>query len=371
MGYIKDLDGFRAVAVIAVMCVHYGILGAGWIGVQMFFVLSGYLITFNLLRDRFKTDSVTYYLKNFYWRRFLRLFPLYYVYIIFFLLIGFYYDNHQISKLIIPLFTYTINIYALLPSHADFTNVGHFWSLAVEEQFYLFWPIIIFYFTAKFKRIIIYLILCGPVLRFFIFQMACNLSGNVKYAGEVVNLLTISQIDAFATGAAVVLFSKINIKRPKVVLFVMLLFVASVGGLNLFSLKYGNNISESPQITTFGFPWLMLKNYQYVWGYSLLNIFFGLLIWNIVNGKISFPILKNSFLVYIGKISYGIYVFHVPVLFLIHYFKKVRGIVSFPEILIYPALYFAITILIATVSYELYEKRFLKLKDQINASVNI
>lgn len=158
------------------------------------------------------------------------------------------------------------------------------------------------------------MLLIGPILRFLLFALALKINRSADYAGEVVNILTISQIDAFAMGAPVAIFPKIKIKRPNLIFIVLLLFVVLVGGLNLISLKYNNNISDNIANNTFGYPWLMLSNFQYVWGYSLLNILFGFLIWNIVNGKNPFFILSNSFLIYIGKISYGIYIFHVPVL---------------------------------------------------------
>src|SRR5947209_3570289 len=76
MGYIKALDGIRAFAVSLVVLFHCGYLAFGWVGVQVFFVLSGYLITSLLLRD--KESTLSNYLASFYWRRSLRIFPLYF-----------------------------------------------------------------------------------------------------------------------------------------------------------------------------------------------------------------------------------------------------------------------------------------------------
>ena len=80
-GYIRSLDGLRAVAILLVMLFHFFfILEIGWIGVQIFFVLSGFLITTILLKS--KEHSFTSYVKRFYWRRALRIFPLYYFYLL-------------------------------------------------------------------------------------------------------------------------------------------------------------------------------------------------------------------------------------------------------------------------------------------------
>src|SRR5215210_7231030 len=77
-GYIKSLDGVRAVAIVLVMAFHSGIIQFGWMGVQLFFVLSGYLITGILWKEKSRTVSVKTKLKNFWARRSLRIFPLYF-----------------------------------------------------------------------------------------------------------------------------------------------------------------------------------------------------------------------------------------------------------------------------------------------------
>ena len=363
--YIKSLDGYRAIAVIIVMLIHWGYLGAGWIGVQMFFVLSGYLISANLLRDRNKTDNISTYLKSFYWKRFLRLFPIYYAYIIVFIIIGVIYARSDIYKLIFPLLSYTVNIYAVWPGHADLANVGHFWSLGAEEQFYLVWPFLVFFCPPRYFRILIVAILfTTPLVRLFLFSIAMRAS-DTHYSGEVVNLLTISHIDAFATGAGIAYFPAEMIKRPKRMFWIMMVVVFVIGGLNLYYLFTNGTIgSRFALLSTGGFPYLMVENLQYVWGYTLLNLLCGSFIWCIVNGQNPLPSMGNPQLVYLGKISYGIYVFHVPVMVCV---KNIfpGPIFSFSGLL-FCIIYFALTFLIAHFSFEYYEKHFLKLKDRYN-----
>ncbi|MDC0117761.1 acyltransferase [Flavobacteriaceae bacterium] len=362
--YIKELDGFRSVAVMAVMLVHWGVFGAGWIGVQMFFVLSGYLISANLLRDRDKNKSISPYLKNFFWRRFLRLSPLYFLYVILFIIIGFILGTTDIQKLIIPLLTYTINIYALIPGHVEMSGIGHFWSLAVEEQFYLFWPFLIFFISLKyFKKLLILLILSGPIIKLILFTWISDMYGDTIQAAEAVNILVLGQIDAFAIGGAVAFFSSKQIKRPQLCFYIVLIITAILGGINLLTLIINNDNDNIIGILhTFGFPHLMLENYQFIWGYSLLNILFALLIICIINKKNPIGFLKNPVLIYLGKISYGIYVYHVVVLMLIRHiwdfrFSSLLGILLF-------IVYFTLTILLAHISYKYYEKPFLMLKDK-------
>jgi len=364
--HVKSLDGFRAIAVIGVLLVHWGILGVGWIGVQIFFVLSGFLITSNLLRDRCITNSIIQYLKSFYWRRFLRLFPIYYLYVIGFILIGIILKNHEITKLIIPLITYTVNIYAILQNHANLQNVGHFWSLAVEFQFYLLWPFLIFYFSKRhFGIIVVFLLFVIPFLRLVFFLFASQLNNDLHYAGEFINFVTVTQMDSFAMGALIAILPKTKIKRPQFIFYAFLLLCVIIGGLNLISL-FGSDLihNKIDLLLTLGFPYLMINNYQYVWGYTLLNVLAGTLIWCIVNNKNPLPILNSSVLVYIGRISYGIYIFHVPVLFFIrkmytfHFFS--------PKGIILLIVYFLITFLIAHFSFNYFEKLFLKLKNNVS-----
>src|SRR3979409_474403 len=163
--HIKALDGVRGIAILLVILFHCGYLGCGWVGVQLFFVLSGFLITSILLKDR--GASLSAYLKRFYWRRSLRSFPLYYLYLL--VILGAY------LLLKIPpafanqwpyLFTYTYNVRHILPNYDGSQLLIHLWSLSVEEQFYLIWPLLVFVFAARrFKTLLIGIVVAVPLLR--------------------------------------------------------------------------------------------------------------------------------------------------------------------------------------------------------------
>ena len=151
--YYSQLDGLRAFAIISVMIGHWIswdttnllLKNGPWShGVILFFVLSGYLISNILFEQKEKIDSNTITLstslKTFYFRRFLRIFPLYYL-----LLFYLYYINYTNTRAVFWwLATFTSNL--LQCKTGEYIgNFNHFWSLAVEEQFYLFWPILVFY----------------------------------------------------------------------------------------------------------------------------------------------------------------------------------------------------------------------------------
>src|SRR3954469_10344160 len=138
-GYIKSLDGVRALAIILVMTFHAGITHFGWMGVQLFFVLSGYLITGILWKEKFRDVSLSFKFKKFWVRRSLRIFPLYFGYLVALGLTFLVLHFPSYYTLYAPyLFTYTFNYTRLLSGWQGNPLFTHLWSLSIEEQFYLF-----------------------------------------------------------------------------------------------------------------------------------------------------------------------------------------------------------------------------------------
>src|SRR6266542_6211843 len=157
----KELDGLRGISVILVISLHIfkrsgyftkhetlhfitSLTYIGWLGVDIFFTLSGFLITSILL----KTKSENNYFRNFYARRILRIFPLYYVFII--VMLAFLptlapYYNSNISTAIPFLFLYAQNWMGILGLTGLPAIMAVTWSLAIEEQFYLMWPAMVYY----------------------------------------------------------------------------------------------------------------------------------------------------------------------------------------------------------------------------------
>ena len=138
--HLPALDGLRAVAVFVVISYHAGLMKGipGDLGVTLFFVLSGFLITWLLLREFAATGSIS--IRSFYARRALRIFPAYYVFILFSLAVDTALGHRWSRGLIAVAFTYLVNYYNAFNGH-PITSIAHAWSLAVEEQFYLLWPL--------------------------------------------------------------------------------------------------------------------------------------------------------------------------------------------------------------------------------------
>ena len=171
--YLPQLDGLRAVAIFLVMLHHWAFprSGLGIMGVQLFFVLSGFLITGILLRLRDDVDagrqSASFSVRHFYARRFLRIFPLYYFCLFAFLAVG----RFGVKETFWWHFSYASNIMFFLQGRFG-GPLSHFWSLSVEEQFYMFWPFVVLCVPRRYlTRVVIVGILSALVTRITVFQL--------------------------------------------------------------------------------------------------------------------------------------------------------------------------------------------------------
>jgi len=186
MKRVKSLDGIRAMSILMLLFAHslgavnptnlskneYNLLySEGGLSVINFFVISGYLITKMLLIEREKRGNIS--LRNFYLRRLFRVFPVFYLYIIVMIIIKCFFiptlfENYTIvgfAALYLWNYVHVFNIHASASDHVTFI-FGHFWSLAIEEQFYLLWPIMLIKLNiGTLKKVVIGLILIIPLLR--------------------------------------------------------------------------------------------------------------------------------------------------------------------------------------------------------------
>lgn len=182
---IPGLDGLRAISILMVIIYHNEValkpifkslnlpaniidfLGNGHIGVVIFFVISGYLITTLLKRELERTNTIS--LKDFYTRRAYRIFPAYYFYlgVIAILAVAGFLDI-RFGQFIIA-GTYTWNyLFRFVPQGADTWYLVHFWTLAIEEQFYLLWPLTLLWLRPKkAAKLAVFLICLTPFIRVF------------------------------------------------------------------------------------------------------------------------------------------------------------------------------------------------------------
>jgi peptidoglycan/LPS O-acetylase OafA/YrhL len=363
-GYIKGLDGIRAIAILLVMTFHAELTHFGWMGVQLFFVLSGYLIIGILWKDKFKPDSLSYKFKKFWVRRSLRIFPLYFGYLFAISLIYLIFKVPSSFPTYFPyLLTYTFNYSLYLPDTQGpfFTFL---WSLCIEEQFYLLFPLIIFFCPPRFiKWLMVVVIVAAPLIRLLLGEyykirgMSPDLVANSVYWN------TVSHFDAFFLGGIIPVFSldkKIN--KPHWLLIGSLVTVLVAGGWNFL-----NSESGKYYFNDLGYNHGSIYNYEHVWHYTLLNIFFSAIILTLVSrhsaGKFMGmkKFLEHKWMISIGKVSYGMYMFHWGIL--VYVYAPLFPAKTIVMKLLLFAPYVLVVYLCAQVSYHLYEARFIKLKD--------
>jgi peptidoglycan/LPS O-acetylase OafA/YrhL len=364
-GHIPALDGLRGIAILLVMFYHFtatyihglsGILykcfDVGWCGVDLFFVLSGFLIT-GILFDA-KNDP--HYFQGFYMRRVLRIFPLYYGFLfVLFVLVPL---AHRFSSVIrlhmteqVWLWSYLTNFHYFLSPHPLITkfHLEHFWSLAVEEQFYLIWPAVIFLLQPKAMMRIGAICIGGALLvRLFLIADHAN--------PAIIFNLTPCRMDSLAAGALCALLVRVNLSTLKLLKVARLITVFSgVGLLCILACRGGSN-ADNPIMHSVGYTFLAL-------------LFGGILLLavdpsqdNVLSWFLSCPIL-----VLFGFYSYAIYVFHYP---LVHVFNRWFSVNLLSRHLhsrllglgVHVLCSVLVSLFIAMLSWNLYERHFLKLK---------
>ncbi|MBE0670349.1 MAG: acyltransferase [Anaerolineales bacterium] len=368
---IPGLDGLRAIAFLMIFGFHTDHFPFGWLGVQMFFVFSGFLITGILLKMKANLPAKEYFLK-FYTRRFFRIFPLYYFYLFLVLGLATWWISisykTKIANVIVDqigyAFLYVYNFYA---THRDFNSspfLDHLWSLSVEEQFYIFWPLLIFFVNEKhLKKLFLAGIIAGPVFRFaisLIYQAGIIESFRVSTLPPVYTL-PFSHVDAFALGAYITRFPIPNARRQLAILSIS---APLIGFITQFAAN-----GEFGEFLTLGYRDSLPDGYQYIWAYTLLNYWFVVLIYCVARERLFVRFLEWQPLRYLGKISYGLYIYHFPIVFYfpVTWFMDQIRVFGVSERFTSPLVliaWFIITVAVASLSYYFLEKPFLKLKDR-------
>jgi peptidoglycan/LPS O-acetylase OafA/YrhL len=371
--HYRALDGFRAIAVLMVFCQHYNVIDRrawewGWTGVDLFFVLSGFLITGILYDSRNAVNRV----KVFYARRSLRIFPLYYGVLLLCLLLNpiFHWRWHPawyLWPLYLGNYGHTIwaqqwnngvvsidNLKSTLPFHPPFIlTLQHFWSLCVEEQFYLVWPAVVFLVKDRVRLRDI----CVAV--FFLAlaaRIVCVHTVPVVYLNvELLYRFTFLRADALLLGGMIALM----LRGPEARLlqrFVRPAFYLFILGFICFEANYRYRFHHfyftdrtGPFISTIGF--------------SLIDVFAAILILLAIDSSSAlYRLLTLKPLMSLGRVSYGFYVFHdIPHDAYNLLVKRLYGTGPLAMYLV-AALALLCTTVISYTSFQYFEKPFLKLK---------
>lgn len=343
--HFQTFDSLRFLSFLLVFLHHspipvdnflHKISQAGGIGVSFFFVLSGFLITYILLLEKVNSNNVIS-LKNFFIRRILRIWPLYYAMVLFAFctpyilsILHLAYSNEGYS----PKWFFTL---AFLENYVmmytdSFPNVSPLrvmWSLCIEEHFYIIWGIVFYFISLKnLPKFLIISIVFTVICRFF-YEKAGIMTADI-----------FTNIGYFAFGgipAYIFVFRKDIIKKLELVpVYYKYLFP----GFIILAIILESNYYNLSQVSK----------------YLLFSVLFSTLILSTLGTKNTFRISDRSILAILGKYTYGLYLFHT---IYINFFAKIASQYGWFSIML---LSFISTIIAAYFSYHVFEKRFLKLK---------
>ncbi len=368
--FYPALDGLRALAVMMVFMQHYFGMPYGWVGVDIFFVLSGFLIT-GILYD---TRKHRHRFKNFYVRRTLRIFPLYYAVLLAIVLVApwmhwnwnwrwwtwpLYLGNYI---RFIPLNAYLHNpsledIYGHIGKFGLSLGFSHFWSLCVEEQFYLFWPLIVFIVFDRLKLIRICAAVCLilPLIRTILLHIAPP----KLLSAEFLYRVTALRMDALLLGGLIALLLRGGNGRllqrvaPRL-FFCGIAAIAAIFAIAHFFFGYNQAFTS-----LFG-----------GFDYTIIDLLAAaLMVMALKPENAIYWFFNIRPLRALGKLSYGFYIFHALL-------QEIYGTIYRRSLGVFlphtPRVFefmtaitgFLGTLLIASLSYRYFESPFLSLKQR-------
>jgi peptidoglycan/LPS O-acetylase OafA/YrhL len=354
-----ELDGIRGIAILAVVITHctpliqrshvshyvIALLTPGWAGVELFFVLSGFLITGILVR----TKGATNYFASFYARRFLRICPIYYLTLTAVLVLsaGSVWMRSVLPGSAIQRASYYLYLqnWPVFWTHGFFqySLLGHFWSLAVEEQFYVVWPVLVWLLPERLLR------------RICLIGLPFALAGRFALVHQfgsdfgVMNLTT-SRIDGLLIGCYLAFRLRLG---PIRLSWCISAFAAGAGLIGYIAIFHTDELSgTSTYMHTIG-----------VTGFALISGAFVALSQR--RPPLLLKVLSAKWLRCLGKYSYGMYVYHIPLYLAAEMATSSLGWpmpMPLRYALPYGATLIALTFVISRTSYILLEDRILALK---------
>jgi peptidoglycan/LPS O-acetylase OafA/YrhL len=335
----QQIDALRFFAVFPVLVAHWGTFDLtdrmsffwGSNGVNLFFAISGFLITLGLIKSNESDQTAKTSLYKFYVRRFLRIFPIYYLLLIF---LWFFKHQDVIGGLWWYL-TYTTNFYCI---KTQSWGIAHLWSLSVEEQFYWVWPFVILFMPSRILPFFICLLIaCSIIFKAYIIH--------VGSPWWIFYMNPIGVLDILGLGGLLSLGYFYYPNKLKSLLYNKIVIAIII--VQLVVVIYSRLSGHADFI------------------YDVFNRFsFGLFcIWLIgravfgFKGMIGF-ILNLRPLKYIGKISYGVYLVHI-------FIPEMAYKIQYPtNHVLRSVFYFIITIMICSISWYFFESRILRLKEK-------
>jgi peptidoglycan/LPS O-acetylase OafA/YrhL len=343
----RSLDGLRGVAILLVLLYHFGVnhflrpfhlMIYGRIGVDIFFVISGFLITALLLKEKIITGKIS--LKRFYARRVLRIVPVVYLFLI-------------VLMAICSICHFTISGSEFITAFLFLKNMplktgaytGHLWSLAIEMQFYLAFPLLLAYNVEKYFITALSIVIVVPLLAMLGFYHAELLFDNTILLG-----VTRSAMYLFWNGPIMILIGSL----VSILMFKGVITISSVNYYLSFVLLVLAIIIHTPAF---------LFYYKYVSEYLFAFIIAYVIILTLNTPDFLATVLNTGVLVRIGILSYSVYVWQQLFIGINNVQPWLHFLKDYPDSIVF-ILKFPVIFLIGTLSYYFFEKKFIILKQQ-------
>ncbi len=370
MKYNPALDGLRTIAVLLVLLLHtthrlpvptaggdyllYTLLQCGWIGVDIFFVLSGFLITGILLSQRHV--PVREYFQVFYARRSLRIFPLYFAVTLIGLALLKWLLHLGTSIDWAAILTYTQNLVWIFKPTKINNWFGHTWSLAVEEHFYLLWPIVVYLTPIRRLKLGIPIVALG-ILCFRLALLRTHFMASIAVA-------TPTRCDSLFIGGLLAIFCHSEESGG---------FCLAPRAAMLLRIAAGISLAAFVAAGCYNRDFDVLTAFNRSVGFTCVAVFAAGVISECLSQGLLWHALSNRIMVDLGKISYGIYLLHLPIFtFLALQFSG--RIASWPYALKFLALFAAassVTVLASKISFTYFESRVLAYKRHFKYSKTV
>ena len=362
--YFQGLNTLRAIAAISVLVGHvelikqskgfpnllhlnYFLHSSGHTGVVLFFVLSGFLITYLLLKEQKETNTISF--KTFYAKRILRVWPLYFLIILLSVLIFQYFPSALTWLLCLTIFP---NV-----SHAlDLTwKVSpQLWSIGVEEQFYLVHPFIV----SKLKKwLFLFLVLFFGVYTFLPQIIICSIQPSIEVESFLRNFFYGSKYNCMALGGiCAILQMKYSSQLSQLFKSKFVAISCFLIPLLFWLMPFPIYLNDTIQICL-----TKIEVTQEVFA-----VLFGILILAVANNSFLANLIDLKFANYLGKISYGIYMFHwIIILLVIQVLGSYLKTDYFTGNILLYVISIGLTFLISGLSFKYFENRFLKIRDKM------
>jgi peptidoglycan/LPS O-acetylase OafA/YrhL len=367
-GYVGEIDALRCLAMTGVVAQHCGLMPFGWTGVWLFYVISGFAITSSLLVSQKLQYPKLFLIRNFYLRRCIRIWPLYFLFVLGNMVVAVLVGRSDVLDSVPWLATFTYNFRMML--HDDqWSTIGHLWTISVEEQFYLIYPFLFVFLSRRWLVVALWgCIVLTPVGRAVITLWFDSVSHDDLWKAFSLYAFSPAQFDAFSAGALLALFRPFLTSRPQfarktavIALGAGLVYACAYIGLNVAHHELGKDTFRNI------FSGILWGQGRQIWLYSVIGGLSASIIALILSGEPRLrAVCRIPLLQPIGRISFGAYVYHAAVLGLYQMlWPPVGTVYSTTYSLGKFAVAYPITILIAFLSFRYFEQPILKFRHRL------